>query len=162
MLFRSSAIILPTKILQKFTFSCHWKMLMSTLCHSALLQLIRRMQIQSFSPEGMIIISREHISAWCGLLPQLMQTETQSINLGLVLRIQLFTDHLRTLHFYNVNKWFPGYVIQTFSRILLIFLLQNINSIRAISYKTHYKCKVRSDWHNPWSALYAVGWVNFP
>ena len=32
--FKSSAIILPTKILQKLTFSCHWKMLMSTLCHS--------------------------------------------------------------------------------------------------------------------------------
>ena len=36
LLFRSSAIILPTKILQKLTFSCHWKMLMSTLCHSVL------------------------------------------------------------------------------------------------------------------------------
>ena len=32
--FKSSAIILPTKILQELTFSCHWKMLMSNLCHS--------------------------------------------------------------------------------------------------------------------------------
>ena len=34
LLFRSSAIILPTKNLQELTFSCHGKMLMSTLCHS--------------------------------------------------------------------------------------------------------------------------------
>ena len=38
LLFRSSAIILPAKILEKLTFSCHWKMLMSTLCHSVWVQ----------------------------------------------------------------------------------------------------------------------------
>ena len=35
LLFRSSAIIKSTKLLQKLTFLWQWKFLMSTLCHSA-------------------------------------------------------------------------------------------------------------------------------